>query len=51
MSGSEAEVPTGFNVPFKASLLVGAYYAVRTLLLTRPRSPSTVPQNDVFHHR
>ena len=46
VSGSEAEVPTGFNVPFEGSLLVGAYYAVRTLLLDEVTFPEHVPQND-----
>jgi hypothetical protein len=39
-------VPTGFNVPFEGSLLVGAYYAVRTLLLDEVTFPEHVPQND-----
>ena len=46
LTGSEAEVPTGFNVPFEGSLLVGAYYAVRTLLLDEVTFPEHVPQND-----
>jgi N-methylhydantoinase B/oxoprolinase/acetone carboxylase alpha subunit len=46
VSGSNAEVPTGFNVPFEGSLLVGAYYAVRTLLLDEATFPEHVPQND-----
>ena len=46
LTGSEAEVPTGFNVPFEGSLLVGAYYAVRTLLLDETTFPEHVPQND-----
>ncbi len=46
VSGSQAEVPTGFNVPFEGSLLVGAYYAVRTLLLDEVTFPEHVPQND-----
>ncbi|MDQ1551753.1 MAG: N-methylhydantoinase [Actinomycetota bacterium] len=46
LRGSEAEVPTGFNVPFEGSLLVGAYYAVRTLLLDEVTFPEHVPQND-----
>src|SRR3954451_19826561 len=29
LTGSHPEVPTGFNVPYEGSLLVGAYYAVR----------------------
>jgi N-methylhydantoinase B/oxoprolinase/acetone carboxylase alpha subunit len=46
LTGSEAEVPTGYNVPFEGSLLVGAYYAVRTLLLDEATFPEHVPQND-----
>jgi N-methylhydantoinase B/oxoprolinase/acetone carboxylase alpha subunit len=46
VTGSNAEVPTGFNVPFEGSLLVGAYYAVRTLLLDEATFPEHVPQND-----
>jgi N-methylhydantoinase B len=46
VTGSAAEVPTGFNVPFEGSLLVGAYYAVRTLLLDEVTFPEHVPQND-----
>ncbi len=46
VSGSNSEVPTGFNVPFEGSLLVGAYYAVRTLLLDEVTFPEHVPQND-----
>ena len=46
LTGSEAEVPTGFNVPFEGSLLVGDYYAVRTLLLDEVTFPEHVPQND-----
>jgi N-methylhydantoinase B/oxoprolinase/acetone carboxylase alpha subunit len=46
LTGSEPEVPTGYNVPFEGSLLVGAYYAVRTLLLDETTFPEFVPQND-----
>ncbi|HUZ82311.1 MAG TPA: hydantoinase B/oxoprolinase family protein, partial [Gaiellaceae bacterium] len=46
LTGSNAEVPTGFNVPFEGSLLVGAYYAVRTILLDEVTFPEHVPQND-----
>jgi N-methylhydantoinase B len=46
LTGSQAEVPTGYNVPFEGSLLVGAYYAVRTLLLDEVTFPEHVPQND-----
>ena len=46
LTGSNPEVPTGFNVPFEGSLLVGAYYAVRTILLDEAVFPEHVPQND-----
>ena len=46
LTGSHAEVPTGFNVPFEGSLLVCAYYAVRTVLLDEVTFPESVPQND-----
>ena len=46
LTGSNPEVPTGYNVPFEGSLLVGAYYAVRTILLDEVTFPDHVPQND-----
>jgi N-methylhydantoinase B/oxoprolinase/acetone carboxylase alpha subunit len=46
LSGSNPEVPTGFNVPFEGSLLVSCYYAVRTILLDEVTFPEHVPQND-----
>ena len=46
LTGLEPEVPTGFNVPYEGSLLVGAYYAVRTILLDEVTFPEHVPQND-----
>jgi N-methylhydantoinase B/oxoprolinase/acetone carboxylase alpha subunit len=46
LTGSQAEVPTGYNVPFEGSLLVSAYYAVRTILLDEANFPEHVPQND-----
>jgi N-methylhydantoinase B/oxoprolinase/acetone carboxylase alpha subunit len=46
LTGSNAEVPTGYNVPFEGSLLVSAYYAVRTILLDEFTFPEHVPQND-----
>jgi N-methylhydantoinase B/oxoprolinase/acetone carboxylase alpha subunit len=46
LTGSNAEVPTGFNVPFEGSLLVSCYYAVRTILLDETTFPEHVPQND-----
>jgi N-methylhydantoinase B len=46
LTGSNAEVPTGYNVPFEGSLLVACYYAVRTILLDEVTFPEHVPQND-----
>jgi N-methylhydantoinase B len=46
LTGSNPEVPTGYNVPHEGSLLVGAYYAVRTVLLDEDVFPEHVPQND-----
>src|SRR3954466_1548265 len=46
LTGSNAEVPTGYNVPYEGSLLVSAYYAVRTILLDEATFPEHVPQND-----
>ena len=46
LTGSNPEVPTGYNVPFEGSLLVCCYYAVRTILLDEVTFPEHVPQND-----
>lgn len=46
LTGSNPEVPTGFNVPYEGSLLVGAYYAIRTILLDEATFPEYVPQNE-----
>jgi N-methylhydantoinase B len=46
LTGSNPEVPTGYNVPFEGSLLVSCYYAVRTVLLDEVTFPEHVPQND-----
>jgi N-methylhydantoinase B len=46
VSGSNAEVPTGYNVPLEGSLLVAAYFVIRTLLLDEATFPEHVPQND-----
>ena len=46
LTGSNPEVPTGYNVPFEGSLLVSCYYAVRTILLDEVMFPEHVPQND-----
>ena len=39
LTGSNPEVPTGYNVPFEGSLLVSCYYAVRTILLDEDDVP------------
>jgi N-methylhydantoinase B/oxoprolinase/acetone carboxylase alpha subunit len=46
LTGSNDEVPTGYNVPFEGSLLVAAYYVIRTILLDEVVFPEHVPQND-----
>lgn len=46
LTGSNAEVPTGYNVPYEGSLLVGAYFAIRTILLDEATFPEYVPQNE-----
>src|SRR5262249_844540 len=46
LTGSNPEVPTGYNVPFEGSLLVAAYFVIRTLLLDEAVIDDPVPQND-----
>jgi N-methylhydantoinase B/oxoprolinase/acetone carboxylase alpha subunit len=46
LTGSSPEVPTGYNVPYEGTLLVAAYFVVRTLLLDEATFPESVPQND-----
>ena len=46
LTGSNAEVPTGYNVPFEGTLLVAAYFVIRTLLLDEATFAEPVPQND-----
>jgi N-methylhydantoinase B/oxoprolinase/acetone carboxylase alpha subunit len=46
LTGSNPEVPTGYNVPFEGTLLVAAYFVVRTILLDEATTPVQVPQND-----
>ena len=46
LTGSNLEVPTGYNVPFEGTLLVAAYFVVRTILLDEATAPVQVPQND-----
>jgi N-methylhydantoinase B len=46
LTGSNAEVPTAYNVPFEGSLLVAAYFVIRTILLDEATFPEHVPQND-----
>jgi N-methylhydantoinase B/oxoprolinase/acetone carboxylase alpha subunit len=46
LTGSNPEVPTGYNVPYEGTLLVAAYFVIRTLLLDEATFPERVPQND-----
>jgi N-methylhydantoinase B len=46
LTGSSPEVPTGYNVPYEGTLLVAAYFVIRTLLLDEATFPERVPQND-----
>jgi N-methylhydantoinase B/oxoprolinase/acetone carboxylase alpha subunit len=46
LTGSNDEVETGYNVPFEGSLLVAAYFVIRTLLLDEALIEEHVPQND-----
>ncbi|MEZ5100815.1 MAG: hydantoinase B/oxoprolinase family protein [Thermoleophilia bacterium] len=46
LTGSNPEVPTGYNVPFEGSLLVAAYFVIRTLMLDEALTPERIPQND-----
>ncbi len=46
LTGSHPEVPTAYNVPFEGSLLVAAYFVIRTILLDEATFPEHVPQND-----
>ncbi|MFQ5426309.1 MAG: hydantoinase B/oxoprolinase family protein, partial [Gaiellales bacterium] len=46
LTGSNPEVPSGFNAPFEGSVLVSSYYAVRTFLLDELLFPERVPQNE-----
>ena len=46
LTGSNPRCRPATTSPTKASLLVGAYYAVRTVLLDEDAFPEHVPQND-----
>ena len=46
LTGSSAQVETGFNVPFEGSTKVGCYCAIRSLLLDAETSEITVPSNE-----
>ena len=46
LTGSNPEVPTGYNVPYEGTLLVAAYFVIRTLLLDEVTFAEHVPQND-----
>ncbi len=46
LTGSAAEVETGFNVPFEGSLVVACNYIVRTLMLDEVTFEEFIPQNE-----
>ncbi len=46
LTGSNEQVPTGFNCPFEGSVLPTANFAVRALLLDEADEGRGVPQND-----
>lgn len=46
LTGSNDQVPTGFNCPFEGSVLPTANFAVRALLLDEAGEGRGVPQND-----
>ena len=46
LTGSAAEVETGFNVPFEGSLVVACNYIIRTLLLDEVTFEEFIPQNE-----
>jgi N-methylhydantoinase B len=46
LTGSHAQVPTAFNVPFEGSVLPTVASAVRTILLDEALTEEFVPQND-----
>jgi len=46
MTGTEPNVPTGYNVPFGGSTLPGFYTALRSIFLDEARFEEFIPQND-----
>ena len=46
LTGSNAQVETGFNCPFEGSVLPTANFAVRALLLDEAQDGGDIPQND-----
>ncbi|MFK7893364.1 MAG: hydantoinase B/oxoprolinase family protein [Granulosicoccus sp.] len=46
LTGSSAQVPTAFNVPFDGSTKVAAYFAFRALLLDTYTNTDDIPQNE-----
>lgn len=46
LTGSSAQVETGFNCPFEGSVLPTANFAIRALLLDEARPGGQIPQND-----
>ncbi len=46
LTGSSAQVPTAFNVPFEGSTKVACFFAFRALLLDTYTNPDPVPANE-----
>jgi N-methylhydantoinase B len=46
LTGSSAQVPTAFNVPFEGSTKVACYFAFRALLLDTYTNTEHIPQNE-----
>ncbi len=46
LTGSSAQAPTAFNVPFDGSTKVAAYFAFRALLLDTYTNTEDIPQNE-----
>ena len=45
LTGSNAQVPSGYNCPFSGSTQVIAYSIVRSILLDEVTNPTVIPQN------
>jgi len=46
LTGSSAQVPTAFNVPFEGSTKVACFFAFRALLLDTYTNPDPIPANE-----